>query len=117
MAMEEIKATLKKYDISAFIVLHTPGNAEYLHALTPSYSCLSWNGDTLHLRAKLEEDFHGDKKAMEEKLASTSNMLHSLSEVGGLQLMPLMEASDFVDKLLRSIHTDGGHTSHIEQNS
>jgi len=115
-AMEEMKAIIKKYDIAALIVLHTPGDSEYLNAITPSYSCMKWNGDELRIRAKLKEDFNGDKKAMEEKLAATSNMLRLLAEVGGQQLLSIMKVSDFVDELLGSIHTDGGHSSHTEQN-
>jgi hypothetical protein len=115
-AMEEMKAIIKKYDIAALIVLHSPGNSEYLNAITPSYSCMKWNGDELRIRAKLKEDFNGDKKSMEEKLAATSNMLRLLSEVGGQQLLSIMKVSDFVDELLGSKHTDGDHTSHTEQN-
>jgi hypothetical protein len=115
-AMEEMKAIIKKYDIAALIILHTPGDSECLNAITPSYSCMKWNGDELRIRAKLKEDFNGDKKAMQEKLQATSNMLRLLSEVGGIQLLALMKTSDFVDKLLGSTHTDGGHSSHTEQN-
>jgi len=115
-AMEEIKSIIHKHDIAALVVLHTPGDSEYLNAITPSYSCMKWNGDELRIRAKLKEDFNGDKKKMEEKLAATSNMLRLLSEVGGKQIMALIELSTFVDNLLGSTHNDGGHTSHTEQN-
>lgn len=115
-AAEEIKAVIKKYDIAALIVLHTPYHSEYVNEITPSYSCMKWNGDELRIRAKLKEDFNGDKKAMEKKLADTSNMLRLLSEVGGKQLLELMKVSYFVDELLGSTHTDRGHSSHTEQN-
>lgn len=115
-AMEEIKAIIAKYDIAALVVLHAPGDSEYLNAIAPSYSCMKWNGDELRIRAKLKEDFNGDKKKMEEKLAATSNMLRLLSEVGGKQLMSLIECSTFVDNLLDSTHTNGSHSSHTEQN-
>jgi hypothetical protein len=115
-AMEEVKEIVKKYDIAALVVLHTPGCSEYLNHITPSYSCMKWNGDELRIRAKLQEDFNGDKKAMHEKLQATSNMLRLLSETAGKELLGLMKVSDFVDSLLGSTHTDGGHSSHTEQN-
>lgn len=116
-AMEEIKVILKNYDIAALVVLHTPGHSEYLHALSPSYSCAKFNGDELRIRAKLKEDFNGDKKAWEEKVSNTTNMLRMLAEVGMREAYQISEASEMVDKIVGADHTDLGGSSNTQQNN
>ena len=39
ISISEIKAILEKHDIAGSIVLHTPGNSEYLMHINPTYSC------------------------------------------------------------------------------
>lgn len=116
-AIEEIKVILKNYDIAALVVLHTPGHSEYLHALSPSYSCAKFNGDELRIRAKLKEDFNGDKKAWEEKVTATSNMLRMLAEVGMREAYQVSEVSEMVDKIIGADHTDFGGSSNTQQNN
>lgn len=116
-AMQEIKAVIEKYDIAALVVLHTPGNSEYLLELSPTYSCAKFEGNNLRIRAKLVDDFKGDKKAHKQKLTDTSNMLSSLSETGGRTILSLMDVSDKLDKIIDAEHFGGGHTSHITQNN
>src|SRR4051794_32984450 len=77
-AAEEIKQVLKKYDIAATCVLHTPGAIEYLFRVDPSYSCAKVEGPLLKLRAKLHEDFKGDKKEQINTLTDTADMLAGL---------------------------------------
>lgn len=116
-AMEEIKVILKEYDIAALVVLHAPGHSEYLHALSPSYSCAKFNGDELRIRAKLKEDFNGDKKAWKEKISATSNMLRMLAEVGMRESYQLSEVSEKVDKMVGADHTDFDGSSQTQQNN
>lgn len=39
-AMEEIKATLSKFDIGGYVLLSSPTHNEYLFSLAPSWSCV-----------------------------------------------------------------------------
>lgn len=115
-AMEEMKMLMLKYDIGGFCVLHTPGHSEYLLRIDPSYSCAKFEGDNVRIRAKLK-DFNGDKKAWEEKVASTSNMLSLLGEVGARMSMAILDVSKKVDEIVDAEHNDGNHTSHNQQNN
>lgn len=114
-AMEDIKAVLNKYDIAAMVVLHTPGHSEYLMRIDPTYSCAKTDGDSIRIKAKIK-DFP-DKKAWEERVSNTSNMLSLLGEVGGRTSINIMEVSKQLDKIVDAEHFDGGHTSHTEQNN
>ncbi len=116
MAAEEIKAIIKKYNIGASIVLHTPGHAEYVNALAPSYSCATVNGDSIRFKAS-KADFDGDVKAMEKKVADTANMLRLLSEVVSKNAMMLIEMSEKFDKVSGADHGDTNHSSHTTQNN
>lgn len=117
-AMEQIKQVLKEHDIAAMVVLHTPGHSEYLIRIDPSYSCARFEGDErIRVKAKLKEDFGGDKKAWEEKITCTSNMLSLLGEVGARTSMAILEISKVVDEKVNAEHRDGGHTSHNQQNN
>lgn len=98
-AMEEIKQVLAKHDLGAIIVLHTPGFGEYFVKVDPSYSCAAINeaNGYIRVKAKLQEDFNGDKKAWKQKVTDTSNMLHVLSENGNYVVDALMQLSVMVD--------------------
>lgn len=115
--MEEIKAVLEKHDIAGIAVLHTPGHAEFLLKINPSYSCAKIEGDKLRVKAKLEEDFGGDKKAWEQKVRDTSNMLNLISEVGASTVLSVGEISRMLDKSVTASHTDLGNSSHTTQNN
>ena len=116
MAMEEIKEILKKHDIAASVVLHTPGWAEYLLRIDPSYSCATLSEKGIRVKAKAE-DFGGNVDLLGEVLTNTANMLHNLHTVGLHNSTALGEVSKQVDQLLESQHLDGGHTSHRQQNN
>lgn len=111
-AMEEIKAVLDKHDIGGIVVIHTPGNAEFLLKVNPSYSCAQFNGDELRVRARLEKDFGGDKKAWEQKVRDTSNMLNLISEVGMQTVLSVAEISRMLDKTVNASHSDAEYTPH-----
>ncbi len=38
-AMEEIKVVLHKHDIAAVVILSSQTHVEYLHEISPSWSC------------------------------------------------------------------------------
>lgn len=117
IAAEEIKAVLEKHDIAGLVVLHTPGHAEYLMKVNPTYSCAKLENDGIRIKAKLQEDFNGDKKAWETTVRDTSNMLNLISEVGGKIVLSVIELSQILDQKVDARHDDGGHTSHSTQNN
>lgn len=117
MAMEEIKAVLKKHDIAGSIILHTPGFGEYAKVWEPSYSCVKLEGNgQFRFRAKAE-DFGGSKEKRNEVLQSTANMLSILGTLVGREALQLLELSKILDKHIGAQHDDGNHSSHDQQNN
>lgn len=116
-AMEEIKEVLVKYDIAASITLHTPGHAEYLNHLRPSYSCADIDTATGQFTLKAKKIHFKSEAERMEKLTATSNMLLLLSTSTGENAMSLIEASEVTDKLLNASHDGGGHSSSTTQNN
>lgn len=115
--MQEIKDILHKHNIAGAIVLHTPGHSEYLLRIDPSYSCAKFQGEELRVKAKLQEDFNGNKEAQQRKVADTSNMLRLMAETTGNISLSLFEISSRVDQAVDADHHSGGHTSHTTQNN
>lgn len=116
--MAEIKAILEKHDIAGGVVLHTPGFAEYLLHISPSYSCAKFTDTgTVHFRAKAE-DFPGGVQERNKVLADTSNMLRLLLEANILNVAdPLMNLSEGFDKIVDAEHGPGRHSGHNQQNN
>jgi hypothetical protein len=115
--MEEIKDLLKKNDIAAVVVLHTPGFSEYLLHCGTTYSCCTVNEEGIRVRAKLIEDFKGDKAMWEYKVKSTANMLHHLAVVHGQKTLTLLELSDHLDQQIGAEYDQGDESSHTTQNN
>lgn len=118
-AMKEIQEILDKHDIAAYVALHTPGHAEYLMHLNPSYSCVRFDQATgeARIRSRVKEDHNGDVKAQENMLKDTANMLGSLSTVVGQNAMSLIQLSEIADEAMGADHTQGGFSSEQEQNN
>lgn len=114
-AAEEIKAILKKYDIAASIVLHTPGHAEFINEIQPSYSCAKLNHDNIHFKAK-KEDFNDELKR-QQTIKDTANMMNALSSCVAKNAMMWIDVSEQFDKLAGSEHNGSGFTSHTSQNN
>lgn len=55
IAAEEIKAVLLKYDCAAIVILCSESHLEYLHHVTPSWSCAKLEGNELRIKAKRED--------------------------------------------------------------
>ena len=117
-AAEQIKKILKDNDIAGFVALHTPGNAEYIMELTPTYSALKWT-PTMNRMDVLGKVAHygGDKSKRDKKLADTANMLTLLSEVSGNQILGIMKLSDLVEKTWDIEHGPSSDSSHQQQNN
>lgn len=115
-AAEEIKLILQKYDIAANVVLQVEGHSEYLLHITPSYSCAWLENDKVRFRAK-KEDYNGNAAIRNQKIKATCNMLRLLSDTAGRNALALIEVSDQFDKIVGATHSDGGHTSHSQQNN
>lgn len=117
-AAEQIRKILKDNDIAGFVALHTPGNAEYINELTPSYSALKWTPQTNRMDV-LGKVIHygGDKTKRDKRLADTANMLTLLAEVSGNQILGIMELSDLVQKTWDIEHGPSSHSSDQQQNN
>jgi len=109
-AAEEIKEILKRYDIAAAVVLHTPGYSEYVLEITPSYSVATLHHDRIHFKAK-KEDFKDEGKRI-QAISDTANMMSLLSDTLGRNALQILQVSDEFDKIVGSEHGDMGFTSH-----
>jgi hypothetical protein len=114
-AAEEIKAILKKYDIAAQIVLHTPGHSEFVLHITPFYSCATLNHDHIHFKAK-KADFNDELKR-QQVISDTANMMSLLSETSGKTALMLLQVADEFDKIVGAEHGDSNFTAHTTQNN
>lgn len=116
-AAEEIKDILKKYDIAANVVLHTPGHAEYLLHITPTYSAAWLENDNIRFRARAA-DYNGNTMIRNQKIQDTLNMLRLLSDTAGKNALALLNVADQFDKITGAEHGDSdNHTSHTTQNN
>lgn len=116
-AMEEIKEILRKHDIAASIVLHTPGHGEFLNHITPTYSCGSIDEVNGKFELKGRKIHFKNEAERLNKLRDTANMLSIMADLTGRNALNLMQASDFTDKNLNSEHSSGDITSHNQQNN
>ena len=115
IAMDEIKSILKKHDIAGFVVLHTPGFAEYLNNISPSYSCAKLeNGE---MRFKLVTKDVGGKERAKEIATSTLNMIQILALQISRHAMVYMDAEEKLNKAWPNDKTEGSDTSHNQQNN
>lgn len=116
-AMSEIKGILSRYDLGAVIVIHEGHHSEFVVKIDPTYSCAKIVNGGVRLKAKLQEDFNGDKVKMQKVLTDTSNMLMHLGIKTGELSIQLLEASELMDKHVQAEHTKGKNTSHEQQNN
>ncbi|RDY57697.1 hypothetical protein [Flagellimonas nanhaiensis] len=102
-AAEEIKDILRKHDIAASIVLHTPGHGEYLNHILTSYSCAyQYQDDSIHFYSK-KKDFKSVEEQAKQQ-GETANMLHILSKLTGENFMMLHSMSEKFDSITNAEH-------------
>lgn len=109
-ARAKVEAILEEYDLAGIIVLHSPGVAEMLVELSPSYSRLAMvetegGGCAMHLRSKLE-DYGGDKEAQRRDLAATANMTSMFAELTASIAAQLEQMNDVVQHFTGAEHGD-----------
>lgn len=113
----ELKAILDRENIAGIVILHEPGFIEYVLKIDPPYSCASFDGTQLRIRAKLVEDFNGDKAAWTLKTNDTVNMVvglgRQLEEMAG----SFRQLKHLLDQKLKIEIFPGDHTGHTQQNN
>lgn len=119
-AAEEIKAIIAKYDIGAMVLLHTPGHSEYINEISPSYSCMTKvptkEGEVgYRIRAKLQEDFNGDKDAWTQKISDTVNMIDLFAVTAGNTSLGLMDILKQLEGYFEMETTPVTHIPHKEK--
>ncbi|MEP7375564.1 MAG: hypothetical protein ABI675_19625 [Chitinophagaceae bacterium] len=112
--MEEIKAILKREDIAAFIVIHTPGHSEYLNHLETSYSCAKIQFDQVRLKLKSSEV--GRERA-KEIAKDTLNMVTHIAKATGQNSLFYMDCSKLLKDKFGGEDLPGEETSHSQQNN
>jgi hypothetical protein len=116
-AMAAIQAILTEHDIAAVVVLHTPGFCEFMLHVSPSYSCARFDGNELRVRAKLKEDYQGDKQRWTLDVTNTANMLEGMANMTAPMAVQLFRMADIVNKKVNAEHSGGGFSSNQEQNN
>lgn len=112
--MAEIKKLLEENDVAAFVVLHTPGFAEYMNHVRTSYSCATIERNGIHFRLKEEEV--GKEKA-KEIASNTFNMVNSISRLVAMHSVMYIEADKFLADRWNGIAFLGEITGNEEQNN
>lgn len=110
IARAEIEGVLKKHDLGAVVVLHTPGMTEFFYDITPSYSCCWIDEAAGQLRMKSRAaDYGGDKDAQLRDQAATANMVHGLAEDLRSAAGMFGSIAPVLDRALRAEHTEAVH--------
>lgn len=78
-AIGEIKSILEKHDIAGFVVIHTPGYAEFINKVNPSYSCALIRDGRLGVKLKTE-DLPGGKEQAKQIAEDTYNMVTLMAD-------------------------------------
>ncbi len=99
------------------IDIHTPGYAEYLNPITPSYSCAKIDELNGKFEIKAKKIHFSNEAERINKLTATSNMLNLLSDVMAKNVLNLIQASEVTDKFLNAEHDNDSHTSSATQNN
>jgi hypothetical protein len=116
IAAEEILAILKKHDIAAVVVLHTPGFSEYIFKIDPTYSCANVTNNRLQIKMKLEH-YQNDRKLRDQFVSDTVNMVTHLMDITGMMAAQLVNASKAIEEQVEITRYGSGHTSHDQQNN
>lgn len=112
-AIKEMRDIAKKYDIAAFIVLHTPDYSGYLNHLDTSYSCLKVEKGGV--RVHLSEREVGIDRA--QVLAEQSyNLVSLFSEVIGHHALMYIEMQKLMEETWDCKAEPTKHTPHDELN-
>lgn len=117
--MEEIKKIMIDNDIAGSVVLHQPGHGEFFFHVATSYSCAKIDNvkGAIRIRAKLKEDFNGDKEKQKQVVTDTINMVSVMQEITGQLFMTF---DDLMNQAKESMDIDerrGGTTHHVNQNN
>ncbi len=114
-AAEEIKEILSRYDIAGLITLHTPGHAEFINEVSPSYSCLTITEDMARVKTK-RADF-ATKQEWEQKINDTVNMVGLFRDMSARHFSMHDEIFSMLEKVVEIEQNDGGFTSNTTQNN
>jgi len=117
--MEAIKKLLIDNDVAGSVILHQPGHGEFFFHIATSYSCAKIDNEkgAIRLRAKLNEDFKGDKKKHKQVLTDTINMISVMHDISGQLFMTFDELIQLAKKNMDIEEQRGDTSSHIQQNN
>lgn len=115
-AMAEINEVLKKHDIAAFVILHTPGFIEYVNKLNPSYSCALLQDGQMRVRLKTSE-LPGGKTQAKQLADDTYNMVTLMTDIMTMHAAGYIEFQKMLKAHWGGEEGRGNHTSHKSQNN
>lgn len=102
IAAEEIKAVLQKHDCAAVVVLASETHLEYLHHVTPSWSCAKLEGNVLRIRAK-REDF-ASVEAHKKCLSDTIGMVVGFLDAANNTAAQMQEVACVIARQIEFSH-------------
>jgi len=114
-AMEEIKEIMNKHDIGGIVIIHTPGFGEHYTKINPSYSALELKQrEGILMKGRNNEKFKGDSKKHLKAIENSLNLLKIICDLAGRTILPLINASEMLDKYYDASHDKGKHSGHDE---
>lgn len=96
-AMDAIREIIEEENLGAIVVIHTPGYVHSMVKIDPAYSCCSVEGGKYVIKGRLHEDFGGDKKAMEQRVIDTSDMLNAIVTTAARLTIPIGEITRIIN--------------------
>jgi hypothetical protein len=114
IAMEEIKAVIKKHDVAAFVVLHRPGFSEFLNAIDPTYSCAALENGGVRFHVNSKEMGHEKARQLQE---DTYNMAVHFAKQLCQHAVFYMEFEKMLTKVLDGKKFPGRGSSNEQQNN
>jgi hypothetical protein len=101
---EAIKDILRKNDVAAAVVLHSPGHGEYFVHLNPSYSCAyMYNDNEIRFYSKRKD--YKTAEEQHEKQVATANMLCVLADITALNYLMLEPLNKKFDEITGAEHS------------
>jgi hypothetical protein len=104
-ARAEIQATLDRYDLAGFVVLHcAPNGSEIMVHLEPSYSVVKIQKGQAVISSKID-DYNGDHEAKRLDLEASANMASSMFELTAHTALLLGDLAKALDEATGAKHT------------
>lgn len=101
-AMTEIDEILKRYDIGAFVTLHSKAHTEFKFKIDPTWSMMRFikEGEVVHIKLH--------NATNKENTEASVGMIYSIRDLCGMYFMQCDKLADQIEKHCKVIHVPFG---------